>query len=575
MNEDWRVQHGEVITDFLNCLNGINTLDHFILKGGTALMTCYGLDRFSEDIDLDGLNPDIEKIVNTFCFEQGFTYRTAKDTNTVKRFMIDYGNAGKPLKVEVSYRRKSIDPSEITKINGITVYDIEPLCIMKANAYASRDRIRDLYDLTFICNNYWSELSAPTQAIVRSTVEHKGIEQFDYLIQTQSDELIDNDKLAADFLKMFDRLDLLADGKDRGLLEDRTVTVSHDDIKQTKDNKAEPEPASPMTAADQKTPLYSLIKNTAENYTTDPQSLSELFEFGSRFYNYSVRNNILIHHQNPHATYVQSFKAWKDMEGADCSVMRGEKGIKVLVPVKCTYLKIEDELVPLREATREQAAAHKRGEIESVEKLCFKVGTVFDISQTNFPKERYPELYSMGYPSDRHNDIIKGLTDFSKEKLNCPVVADDLKSISLRGTYNPANNEIRLNTRLEDTEKLSTLSHELGHALIHKTLTPGKSNAQIEFEADAVSIMLQTHCGIPVTDSRKRHLSDNYNTLLQELKANPETEKNALAQTQQIFSSVFDTYKQNIGDIQQCIQQHIPKEPELTQKQAQAVKLDM
>jgi predicted nucleotidyltransferase component of viral defense system len=27
--------------------------DQFILKGGTALARCYGLDRFSEDIDLD------------------------------------------------------------------------------------------------------------------------------------------------------------------------------------------------------------------------------------------------------------------------------------------------------------------------------------------------------------------------------------------------------------------------------------------------------------------------------------------------------------------------------------------
>ena len=44
--------HKKVIIDFLNYLN--SQTDQFILKGGTALMLCYGLNRFSEDIDLDG-----------------------------------------------------------------------------------------------------------------------------------------------------------------------------------------------------------------------------------------------------------------------------------------------------------------------------------------------------------------------------------------------------------------------------------------------------------------------------------------------------------------------------------------
>lgn len=49
---DWREQHGVVISLFLKYLN--SQTDDFVLKGGTALMTCYKLDRFSEDIDLDG-----------------------------------------------------------------------------------------------------------------------------------------------------------------------------------------------------------------------------------------------------------------------------------------------------------------------------------------------------------------------------------------------------------------------------------------------------------------------------------------------------------------------------------------
>lgn len=50
--KDWRPEHGKTIYSFLEYLN--KRSDNFILKGGTALLTCYELDRFSEDIDLDG-----------------------------------------------------------------------------------------------------------------------------------------------------------------------------------------------------------------------------------------------------------------------------------------------------------------------------------------------------------------------------------------------------------------------------------------------------------------------------------------------------------------------------------------
>jgi len=204
---DWRIKHGQIIASFLNYLNARSS--RFILKGGTALHLCYKLDRFSEDIDLDGREKGLPALVNDFCQDSGYTYRLAKDTETVERCFMNYGNAGKPLKIEVSYRRKDIPNIEIKKINGILVYDIETICLMKCAAYAGRDKIRDLYDLTFICNNYFDRLSEPTRAVMRNTVEYKGIEQFDYVIRTQADGLIDNKKLSDDFLDMYERLGLL------------------------------------------------------------------------------------------------------------------------------------------------------------------------------------------------------------------------------------------------------------------------------------------------------------------------------------------------------------------------------
>jgi hypothetical protein len=133
--------------------------------------------------------------------------------------MIHYGNTEKPLKVEASYRRLHIDAEETARVNGVLVYGIEPLCVMKVNAYTGRDRIRDLYDLAFICNRFFDALSPQTVALLRSAIEYKGIEQFDYLIHTQSDVLIDSDKLAEDFLKMYDRLGLFVDESEMQLAD--------------------------------------------------------------------------------------------------------------------------------------------------------------------------------------------------------------------------------------------------------------------------------------------------------------------------------------------------------------------
>lgn len=206
--QDWRILHGKVLKAFVLALN--KRSNSYILKGGTSLMLCYGLTRFSEDIDLDAyhISKGIEDIVNAFCQANSFTYRVAKDTNTVKRYMIHYGS-NKPLKVEISYRRKNIDSSEFTIINGILVYTISSILTFKLNAYNQRDKIRDLYDVVFICKNYWSCIPKTLQLQLVDSLSYKGLEHFDYLISTQQDELIDSIVLGNEFLDLYNKLGLL------------------------------------------------------------------------------------------------------------------------------------------------------------------------------------------------------------------------------------------------------------------------------------------------------------------------------------------------------------------------------
>lgn len=192
----------------------------YVLKGGTALSMYYELNRFSEDIDLDAPGESsprgrFKEEIRRICEENGYSYRIAKDTATTQRAYINYGDPSKPLKVEVSYRRKEIPRDLVCVRDGIKVYTLDEMARLKAAAYNGRDKIRDLYDVSFICTHYYEKLSVSARDALRTALEYKDLEQFDYIIQTQRDELIDPDALETMFLESFDKLGLLNPLEDR------------------------------------------------------------------------------------------------------------------------------------------------------------------------------------------------------------------------------------------------------------------------------------------------------------------------------------------------------------------------
>lgn len=202
----WQIEHEKVICDFLKYLNSFS--DEYVLKGGTALLTCYHLDRFSEGIDLDGTDINkITRIVDTYCSKNKYVCHVLLDTNATKRFFIHYGNVMHPLKIEVSFRSIILN-SDCTKINGIKVYSINKLMNLKLNAYNTRDTIRDLYDITFIAKHYWDSLTPEIKSNLNESLHYKGLEHFDYILYTSNDNLIDKDKLTVDFLELINKFNL-------------------------------------------------------------------------------------------------------------------------------------------------------------------------------------------------------------------------------------------------------------------------------------------------------------------------------------------------------------------------------
>lgn len=258
--------------------------------------------------------------------------------------------------------------------------------------------------------------------------------------------------------------------------------------------------------------MKQTLQGVLDSFQEDPEKIAEMLAFKSRFWNYSLNNSILIQLQNPFATFVASIHDWNKK---GYRVKKGQHGIKVLFPIRT-------ELIPLGEvdgkqryrrvadATPEQKQKVKNGELKTVTYTRFGIGTVFDISQTDCPAQDYPKLFNMGYSSEQHKALYDVVKQCAEQK-GIPVKEEDLKSISLRGAFYPEENVIRINDKLNDTERLSILTHELGHALMHNRREAFQLPESVrELEADAISIMLQQYFGISLTDSRKRHFSENY-----------------------------------------------------------------
>jgi len=130
-----------------------NTYDNAIFHGGTAIWRCYSGNRFSEDIDVY-LPKDAKKLDQVFenLQKQGFKIEKKKVTDNSLFSNLKSNNVN--VRFEAIFKMSSGELKDYEKIDGnfITVrcLEAEELVKEKVNAYLSRLKIRDLYDIYFL-----------------------------------------------------------------------------------------------------------------------------------------------------------------------------------------------------------------------------------------------------------------------------------------------------------------------------------------------------------------------------------------------------------------------------------------
>lgn len=188
-----------------------------------------------------------------------------------------------------------------------------------------------------------------------------------------------------------------------------------------------------------------------------------------RFHRYSLRNVLLIASQNPNATHVAGFHAWRTLGRF---VKKGEHGIMILAPI-----------VRAKNSNTEQTETD-----ESSTPVGFRAAYVFDISQTD--GQELPELGIVnGDPSEYRDRLGKFIAEQG-------IVLECSQDIApARGTS--VGGKITLLPGQSPAEEFATLVHELAHEMLHRDHRRAQTTKRVrETEAEAVSFVVCNGIGL-------------------------------------------------------------------------------
>jgi predicted nucleotidyltransferase component of viral defense system len=145
--------------EVLDRLKSGKFLDNLIFVGGTMLRLCYGLDRFSVDLDFWIYNTEIKKYfhrLNDFLAKH-YSIRDAENKFYTMLFEIRSKNYPRSLKIEIRKKTESVRTemsiaySQFSNIQVLLrTLSLQNVMKSKIDAFISRKEIRDVFDMEFL-----------------------------------------------------------------------------------------------------------------------------------------------------------------------------------------------------------------------------------------------------------------------------------------------------------------------------------------------------------------------------------------------------------------------------------------
>ena len=169
-----------------------------------------------------------------------------------------------------------------------------------------------------------------------------------------------------------------------------------------------------------------------------------------QLHNYSIRNRILAitqAEQREHKEFVGVLNSFLNWKKQDIQILKGSKSYKVLVPI---FTKKDDEKTSTQEEEKQEKTLSY-----------FKLGSVFDISQTTEHQNYLKERAEIDTKIMKNSEIdYEVALEFIKQNFPNVPILEDFKHQDMKGSYHPITHQITLYERSSHS-----LFHEIGHFL--------------------------------------------------------------------------------------------------------------
>ncbi|VIZ95564.1 putative conjugative transposon membrane protein [Streptococcus pneumoniae] len=234
--------------------------------------------------------------------------------------------------------------------------------------------------------------------------------------------------------------------------------------------------------------LAEHLKEGMKNYL-DSEQFKSFLDTMSKFHNYSLNNIHLLKMQNPNVSRVASFNKWKT--DFDRTVKKGSKALKIWVPYQVKTS------IPVNQKELSFSPSENETEEKAVTVTRFKLGNVFDVSQTE-GKELPKAIHELTGDVKDYEDLYRAAKAVSMDN-QVSISFEEIKRESTNGYYSPDENRIVISKGLKGQEQiLKTIFHEMAHADLHRG-----SNAQYgddqyrkqELQAESVAYVVANHFG--------------------------------------------------------------------------------
>lgn len=234
--------------------------------------------------------------------------------------------------------------------------------------------------------------------------------------------------------------------------------------------------------------LAEHLKEGMKNYL-DSEQFKSFLDTMSKFHNYSLNNIHLLKMQNPNVSRVASFNKWKtDFER---TVKKGSKALKIWVPYQVKTS------IPVHQKELDFTPAENEMEQKEIIVTRFKLGNVFDVSQTE-GKELPKAINELTGDVKDYEDLYRAAKAVSMDN-QVPISFEEIKRESTNGYYSPDENRIVISKGLKGQEQiLKTIFHEMAHADLHRGSNARYGDDQYrkqELQAESVAYVVANHFG--------------------------------------------------------------------------------